>query len=45
MNDNTEKYKHIILPIIAEHAPNAKVILYGFVHARTHVKDPILILP
>ncbi len=29
MNDNTEKYKHIILPIIAEHAPNAKVILYG----------------
>ena len=29
MNDNTEKYKHIILPIIAKHLPNAKIILYG----------------
>jgi len=29
MNDNTEKYKHIILPIIEKHLLNAKVILYG----------------
>jgi len=29
MNDNTEKYKHIILPIIIKHLPDAKVILYG----------------
>lgn len=29
MNDNTEKYKHIILPIITKHLPDAKVMLYG----------------
>lgn len=29
MNDNTEKYRNIILPIITKHLPNAKVILYG----------------
>lgn len=29
MKNNSEKYKNIILPLIAKHAPEAKVILYG----------------
>lgn len=29
MDNNTEKYKQIILPIIVTYLPDAKVILYG----------------
>jgi predicted nucleotidyltransferase len=29
MQDYTEKYRHIIVPIIVRYAPNVKIILYG----------------
>ena len=29
MQDNTEKYKEIIVPIIRSYLPQAKIILYG----------------
>jgi len=29
MNNRTEQYKKIIIPIIEKHVPHAKIILYG----------------